>query len=281
MKTSDFKSFHYLENGEIAFSPFETIKTGKILDEGSYKMTYVGYPVNQVRLKADEDFEIPKVHNFSDKTKIDLLFKSFFEPEILKKVVDLGFCHKTGILLHGIEGTGKSTIIKYYCDLAIKNNNALVFHMLENSSYIAECWDFVQNIRRIQDNPIIIVFDEFDQQMKNNEAFLKTVLDGNMSINNCIFFAATNYLDSLPKAMKDRPSRFKYSLNIEGMQVTDDIVMLITKMLDELYSKEEIEVFAVELKGKTLDHIKQYCLDKIMNLSHSVNKVKRIGFAKV
>lgn len=277
-KTSDYKSFAYLESGDIMFSEFETIKSSKTLDSGSYKVNYLEYPENRVTVKQDSDFEIAKMHNFSDKEKLDNLFQSFFNTEVRTKIESLGFCHKVGVLLYGIEGTGKSSIMKYYCTRAINNNNALIFHILCKRHYISECWEFIQNIRRIQDNPIIIVFDEFDQQMEQNEAFLKTVIDGNMSISNCIFFAATNYLEKIPSAMSERPSRFKYSLNIEGMQVVEDIVDIITPILNEVMNKEEIKSTGNELKGKTLDHIKQFCFDKLMNIKHTSNKKKQIGF---
>ena len=277
MKTSDYKSFSYLENGDIGFGQYETIKSTSTLDSGSYKLNYLNYPHERVDLKVDSDFETPKTHNFSGKDKLDKLFDSFFNENTLNKITSLGFCHKVGVLLYGIEGSGKSTIIKYYCTKAIKKNNAIVFHITYNGINISKCWDFVQNIRRIQNNPIIIVFDEFDQQMDSNEAFLKTVIDGNMSINNCIFFAATNYMDKIPKAMSERPSRFKYSLNIEGMELKEDIENIIKPLIGELLNNEEINNICEELKGSTLDHIKQYCFDKIMDLNNYKN-VKKIGF---
>jgi SpoVK/Ycf46/Vps4 family AAA+-type ATPase len=281
MKTSDYKSFAYLENGDINFTQYETIKSTSILDSGSYKLNYEGYPKNQIVLKTDSDFETTKTHNFSDKQKIDNLFCSFFDKSVASKIEGLGFCHKTGVLLHGIEGTGKSTIIKYYCNKAIIEHSALVFHILCKDDNFFNCWEFIQGVRRIQNNSIIIVFDEFDQQMERNESYLKTVIDGNMSISSCMFFAATNYLDKIPKAMKDRPSRFKYCLNIEGMQVKSDIETIIKPILNELLSSEEISQLAIELKGKTLDYIKQFCFDKLMGMKHFSNSRPVLGFTKV
>jgi SpoVK/Ycf46/Vps4 family AAA+-type ATPase len=278
MKTTDYKSFNYLENGDIQFSEYETIKSSKILCCGAYIVNFIGYPQNVVTLKVLDNVEAPKPHNFSDKDKIDNILVSFFNQEIHQKILKLGFCHKLGILLHGIEGTGKSTIIKYYSDYFIRNHNAIVFHITYYYEEITKCWDFIQNVRKIQDNPIIIIFDEFDKQMEKNEAFLKTVIDGNMSIDNCIFFAATNYLDKIPKAMSERPSRFKYCLNIEGMQIEEDIVDIIHPILNELYDDFDIKQFAKHLKGSTLDHIKQFALDKLMQLEHYGKNKKIIGF---
>jgi len=278
MKTADYKSFTYLENGDVNFSEFGIEKSSNILDPGSYKLDYLEYPHDKVSLRQDTDFEVPKVFNFPHKKKIDNLFDSFFNTQIKEKIEGMGFCHKVGILLHGDGGTGKTSIIKYYCDSAIKNQDAIVFHILCNNDRISQCWDFIQNIRRIQENPIIIVFDEFDDQMNENEAILKTIIDGNMSISQCIFFAATNYIDKIPSAMSERPSRFKYCLHIKGINDEQDIIDVLNPILGDMLTTTEINDIAKDLKGNTLDYIKQYCFDILMNIKHyNVDKPK-IGF---
>ena len=280
MKTSDYKSFNYLENGEILFSEYETIKSAKTLDSGSYRVDYIGYPHYKVILKLDKNIESSKTYMYPEKQQLDELFESFFNSENLKKIESLGFCHKFGVLLYGKEGTGKSSIIKHYSDLAIKEHNALVFHMVFNGTEFSQCWNFIQAVRDIQDNPIIVVFDEFDQQMEKNEAFLKTVIDGNMSISNCIFFAATNYIDRIPTAMSERPSRFKYSINIKGIESQADVKEVIQYFLKDMINDKEINSIAKELVGETLDVIKNHCVDKIMNLQHYGKNRKKIGLIK-
>jgi len=280
MKTSDYKSFSYLENGEVLFSEYDTIKSTKKLEQGSYRVNYEEYPDHIVTLKVDSDFETPKTHSFSGKKKLDTLFSSFFDKKILETVESMGFCHKVGVLLYGTEGTGKSTIIKHYCSKAIKDNKAIVFHLIYKGSYISKCWEFIQSIRGIQSNPIIVVFDEFDQQMNENEGFLKTAIDGNMSISNCIFFAATNYIDEIPKAMKNRPSRFKYSLKIKGVESEEDIKAIISNVLKGSVKNVDIDSMVKKLKGKTLDQIKHRCLDELMNIDNYEPEEKTIGFKK-
>lgn len=278
--TNDFKSFHYLENGEIQFSCFDTIKTTKILVPNSYIITYDRtYGNERVVLKIDEDKETTKNYVFKDKDKIDNLFKSFFNNEVSNKIEKLGFCHKCGVLFFGKEGTGKSSIMKQYWSQAIKNNNALVFHFIENDYYVDKCWEFIRDIRRVQDNPIIVVFDEIDNHIKNNEGYLKTVFDGNLSINNCIFLAATNYINEIPKAISERPSRFKYSIEISDMTDISNIKDVITFILEDSLNETEIEDLAKTLSGNSLDYIKQYCFDKLMGLNyHREKNNSKVGF---
>jgi len=280
--TTDLKSFNYLESGEITFSNISTTKTVNKLDAGSYIITYLDYPHNKVSLTQDTDAETNKLHSYPDKEKIDKLFKEFFNPTIKDTIKKLGFYHKIGILLHGVEGTGKSTIIKHYSRGAILEHGAVVFHIKRIDHMFFHCWDFIRNIRRVQDNPIIVIFEEFDAWLNaiGNESYLKTVLDGHMSIDNCIFFASTNYLDRIPEAIKNRQSRFKYSLNIEGISKEEEVCEILQSMIGDLFSENDIKTFAKDLKGLTLDNIKQFSIDKIMNLETFAKKKNKIGFGQ-
>jgi SpoVK/Ycf46/Vps4 family AAA+-type ATPase len=280
--TSDFKSFHYLENGEVSFSILDTIKTEQRLDSGVYTLEYLPYPEMRVKLDVSTDKETIKTYSFPDKDKLDNLFESFFNKNVIKKVKELGFYHKVGVLLYGKEGTGKSTIIKSYAYKVLENNNGLVFYFTSNQ-YVNKCWDFIRKIREIQDNPIVVVFEEMDMYVQKTsevpEGYLKTILDGNNSIDNCIILGATNYIDTIPKAIKDRPSRFKYVLNIEGIHSEEEILDILSPMISDICGKDEIKEYAYMLKGETLDSIKQFAMDKIMCLqSYSKNK-KTMGFS--
>jgi SpoVK/Ycf46/Vps4 family AAA+-type ATPase len=279
MNTSDLKSFHYLENGEIGFSILDTVKTQQKLDAGVYSISYLGYPESRVLLKTSTDKEIVKMHNFSDKEKLENLFKVFFNKSIVKKMKTLGFYHKVGIMLYGKEGTGKSTIIKNYINKIVKDHNGIVFYFTGVDG-LTSCWEFIKKIRAIQDNPIVVVFEEMDMYVvNNNEGYLKTIFDGNNAIDNLVIFGSTNYIERIPDAIKNRPSRFKYVLNIEGIQSEEEIYVILENMIGDLFSEEELKEFSFTLKGKSLDFIKQFGVDKIMSLeTYSHNKKKSIGF---
>jgi hypothetical protein len=93
-----------------------------------------------------------------------------------------------------------------------------------------------------------------------------------------VFFASTNYIEKIPDAIKNRESRFKFVINIEGIQNKVDVFNIMTKMLQGVSTEEEITKYSEDLCGKTLDEIKQFCLNKIMTLPVYEKKRTKIGF---
>lgn len=264
--TTDFKTFNYLENGDVHFSALETIRSTNKLDAGVYNIRYEPYPKDQVMVALCTDLETTKHHNFPDKERLDRIFASFFTSEIRSKINSLGFYHKLGLLLYGKEGSGKSTIIKHYYSRAVKEHEAIVFMINEKSEYISNIWQFILRVRKIQSNPIVIILEEMEVLCSKQESYMKSILDGNLSIDNCMFFGSTNYFESIPAALRDRPSRFKYCINIESIQSETEVLNIVSGMLTGLFEPKEIKAFAKDLSGSTLDYIKQFCLDKIMDI---------------
>lgn len=276
--TDHFKSFHYLENGTISFSTFDTIQTTSKLLTGVYELTYIDYPKFSVEVKKIETKERKNLHIFPEKETLDTIFSSYFQEETTKLYQNLGFIKKIGVLLYGKEGTGKSSILRAYYHSFSERQDALVFY-IATPRYLRQCWEFITKVRAIQSNPIVIFLDEFDEFFKfeGAEGLIKSILDGYLSINNCIVLATTNYIDQIPQAVK-RQSRFKYVLEIEGLQTEEQITPIINDLLSNKFSAEEKSKFVDSLKGSTLDEIKHFCLDKLLSIKTLQKAKRKIGF---
>lgn len=278
-KTGNYKSFHYLENGDIIYSNYSTVKVSNKLLPGTYTVEW-DYRNERIILKQHTDEEIIDNCSFKEKEVLDKLFKTFLDEKVKEKIKKLNFLHKVGVLLYGKEGTGKTSILKKYYHSFIKEKEGIVFILPSDSSYIEKIWGFVRGIRFIQDNLITVLFDEVDSLLKESygESKMKQILDGNLSIDNCIFLAATNYIDKIPKAVK-RNSRFKYVLEVEKIEDKTHIKNIINSIIGDDISHEKLEELSEKLKKSTLDEIKHACLDEIMDITHHLErKESKIGF---
>jgi len=189
-----------------------------------------------------------------------------------------GFAHKLGIMLYGVHGTGKSTIIRNYCKKAVEDANALTFYMDNKHEWeVKMLWRLVENIRKTQDNPIIIVIEEFDSKISETENAWKQILDGHMSIGNCLMIATTNYINLIPDTIKNRPSRFKELIELKGIENTKIIEEIIKNIVDDI-DEDTLKEAVKALKGKTLDNIKEYALSLLMEVNIGMKINNKVGF---
>lgn len=281
--TTDYKSFHYLENGNIEFSTLHTRFTRNKLDRGVYDIhviqTNAGAKIVLSVSTQEENFDQDISFYFED--KIEAIYNSFFNSEVKKKVNTLGYNHKLGLLLYGKAGTGKTSMLKKYFTDIVKNQNGIVFNVT-NFNYFSVLWEFIRDIRKIQDTPIVLFLDEFEELVDprsfDQEAVFKKASDGFNSIDNCLFMMATNYIDKIPATIKDRPSRVKYSIEVGGIEDERKIEKFLTDSFNKIEMNVDFKEDLINLKGSTLDELKNYCLDKIMNIESEINKQRKIGF---
>jgi len=280
--TTSIKSFHYLENGEVDFSILETKYSTKSLEEGVYKLSATVKNNQWVAdLSVSNDREI-----FSDdldfyyEDKIRNIYSKFFLPEIKEKVNKLGYNHKAGILLYGKQGTGKTSMFKKYFNDSVVKHKALVFDV-KITEATGTWWKFLQDIRSIQDNPIIVFLDEFEEYFEGQyrqETEIKRMLDGTESIDNCLFFMTTNYIDKVPETVKDRPSRVKYKIEVSGIQDEKLISQFLKQSFDKIEVVVDFEKEVPKMKGWTIDELKQWVLDKVMDIEPEQKETKKLGF---
>lgn len=157
--------------------------------------------------------------NESIKTHLDKWLKS--EPIYKER----GLLFKTGILIHGNAGTGKSslaTAIATYLNCDLVNINTASFSRLN----ISEVVDSINS----DNKRYVILLDEIDtifksrddenlsEEDKNKATKLLTFLDSPQSPNNVVFVATTNYIDRLDPAMM-RKGRFNLIEEVPNMHI--------------------------------------------------------------
>ena len=185
-----------------------------------------------------------------------------------------GLTHKTGILVYGKAGTGKSTLARA---LASELNYNLI--SIDTSSFdninLIELTNAINN-----DNMKAIIFiDEIDAIFKSRDdndttddqkarvTKLLSFLDGVNSPNNCIFLATTNYYNKLDAAVK-RKGRFDKIIELgdinkeTAMKMCKSFGLSIesSKKIVDSYKKNEIN--PADLQDKILNVIRKELADE-------------------
>ncbi len=186
---------------------------------------------------------------------------------------DRSLLYKTGILLYGAPGTGKSSLVtaiatKYNYDLisidmgtfATLDTNALVESInADNSKYVVllEDIDAVVKSRTAKDA------DKEDKSIINK---LLQLLDSTSSPTNVIFVATTNYVEVLDEAIT-RDGRFDLKVEVKELSVNNIDKMCKSFDLKDSEIKEVKDHIANELNLKSINQsrLQNIILKKIEN----------------
>ena len=211
--------------------------------------------------KAGDGYDI--VSMGFDARDIDTLVYSHGETDTIVKHLDKfidsidfykskSIIYKTGILLYGEPGTGKSSIVK---TLASKYGRNIC------QVNVASLKDIDFNILKIMieqdDEKYIVLFEDIDTIYLNREDATATdaneynniinkllqFLDSNTSPTDVIFIATTNHIERLDKAIT-REGRFDLKINVKGLLKND-----VKKFMDLLECKYS-EDFVFEKYGE-------------------------------
>ena len=124
-----------------------------------------------------------------------------------------GFLHRRGFLLHGKQGSGKSSLLHLVIARAVAKGHVAFF--CESPGAFAEG---VSQFRSLDpERPILCLFEDIDALLRHyGDGILLQWLDGHLQVNKAVSLATTNYPEKLDRRLTARPRRFDRVLRIDA-----------------------------------------------------------------
>ena len=160
--------------------------------------------------------------------------------------------YKLGILLYGSPGQGKTILIsKLVRDL----KDAVVIYM--NPSAPVPSKLFLSKLSSLTSDQLkVFIFEELTTNLDQEYiSWLLSFLDGPVSISNSITIATTNYPESLPENIINRPSRFDKLYEFDNPKA-EERKILFAHFMGREATPEEIK----DTGGLSVAGIKELCL---------------------
>lgn len=174
--------------------------------------------------------------------------ETFWKKETKAKFDKFGLVYKRGTIMHGEPGTGKTcTVFKVISGVVDMGGIAI---------YNPDPWCFSEAVKILHaiqgETPIVCVFEEFDRYCQTAD-FL-SLLDGDLQVPSIYYLATTNYIDRIPNAIKNRPSRFAKVIEI-GKPDSVAREAYIKSFLQDM-ANQDLNIWIKNTENMVLDQIK-------------------------
>lgn len=275
MKKSDVKKLekqYVLSDGK--FYPGKKMFIFETLPAGAYtcNTTPDGQPyLTPFTIKSDEIINMPG--SVTDQVVKEV--RQYWSEGVSQKFKQYGLVQKRGVLLHGIQGTGKSITLNAVARMAQEELDAVT--LFNPHPYFIS--DFVDVIRQIEPNKkIIIMLEEFEEMLNKYESTLLSILDGQIQVENVLYLATTNYITQIPARIKNRPSRFAKVIEFTAPDEATRRQYLKQKLHES--DQHHLEPMVKLTQGFVLDQLKDIivsvcCFEQPIN--EAVHKIKEMN----
>ena len=195
-----------------------------------------------------------------DRVLVDI--RSFWKNK--EKYQKYGSVYKRGILLYGLPGCGKSSVIMLLAKELITKYNGVVFTP-QNEEQVDFTMKIIPVVKDIEpDKRIIVVLEDIDSFVGKDGSYSETVLlnflDGAGSCDGVVTIATTNYPEKLQERITNRPSRFDRRYEVIKPNAETRKFYIENKLQKGDLQRVNIPDLVDKTEGFTIDHLKEYLL---------------------
>ena len=245
----------WLKRGTNTFLPTDNAVTIPKVESGVYNIRFnesMGYYMVKKELTLDELIDLPNPEGH----KVLEGIKTFWQRK--EKFKDYGYSYKRGILLYGVPGGGKTSIINLLCKELVDNMDGVVF-TISSEEDLAMYRNFMTETYRMiePDRPIITIIEDIDGlcQHKETETKLLNVLDGIEQLENVVYLATTNYTERLSERILNRPNRFDMRIEVKSPNDECRRMYFEHKLKEADLGVINLEDWVEKTRGMTMAHL--------------------------
>lgn len=193
--------------------------------------------------------ELPEMRSEEVINLIDTFWKSEKDYKNGNEFVIGGASYKSGVMLFGEPGTGKSCTIKLVSKKLIERGGTVFFASIHPTCVN----EFLSNFSQIEPNrKCIIILEDFESLIDNfGESGFLEMLDSAKTIDNVLFIATTNYPDKLDPRIYNRPGRFSHvvKIGLPGESAREAFLKAILK------NHRDVDYIVENSEGYSIDHL--------------------------